>query len=117
MVRFPGIPESHRGIGEEEPWVISSRNHILITYVSAASLAVSRLQAVISTFLLRRMKDSKLDGKRLIELPEKTVSLVKLQFSEEERDIYRMVTAASYLTRAKILKLSGLGRGWSPGQF
>lgn len=56
-----------------------------------ASLAVSRLQAIITTFLLRRMKDSLLDGKRLIELPDKTVSLVKLEFSAEEREIYTMV--------------------------
>lgn len=32
-----------------------------------------------------------LDGKRLIELPEKTVDLLKLEFSEEERAIYQMV--------------------------
>ena len=32
-----------------------------------------------------------LDGKRLIELPDKEVSLVKLQFTLEERDIYKMV--------------------------
>lgn len=36
-----------------------------------------------------------LDGKRLIELPEKTVNLLKLQFSKEERDIYRMVRCDS----------------------
>jgi SNF2 family DNA or RNA helicase len=38
------------------------------------------------------MKNSMLDGKRLIELPDKTISLVKLEFSEEEREIYKMVT-------------------------
>ena len=56
-----------------------------------ATLAVTRLQAIITTFLLRRMKDSKLDGKRLIELPEKNVGMIQLDFSPEERDIYRMV--------------------------
>jgi SNF2 family DNA or RNA helicase len=60
-----------------------------------ATLAVSRLQAVITSFLLRRMKNSMLDGKRLIELPEKTVSLVKLEFSEDEREIYKMVTPSN----------------------
>jgi hypothetical protein len=58
---------------------------------SLASLAVSRLQAVITSFLLRRMKNSMLDGKRLIELPDKTILLIKLEFSEEEREIYKMV--------------------------
>jgi hypothetical protein len=37
------------------------------------------------------MKNSMLDGKRLIELPDKAISLIKLEFSEEERDIYKMV--------------------------
>ena len=37
------------------------------------------------------MKESMLDGKRLIELPAKTVSLVRLEFTQEERDIYDMV--------------------------
>lgn len=32
-----------------------------------------------------------LDGKRLIELKPKEIFLVKLQFTLEERDIYKMV--------------------------
>ena len=35
-------------------------------------------------------KNFLLDGKRLIELPKKTVDLVK--FSQEEREIYTMVS-------------------------
>ncbi|KAG5644360.1 hypothetical protein DXG03_008657 [Asterophora parasitica] len=66
------------------------QNHIGILEKKNPSLAVSRLQAVIATFLLRRMKNSTLDGKRLLELPDKIVSLVKLQFSEEELDIYKI---------------------------
>lgn len=41
-----------------------------------------------------------LDGKRLIELPGKTVELVKLEFTEEERDVYTMVR--SYVSRCCI---------------
>jgi hypothetical protein len=33
-----------------------------------------------------------LDGKRLIDLPNKTVELLKLEFSEEERAIYKMAS-------------------------
>ncbi|KAF8633893.1 hypothetical protein AX15_001196 [Amanita polypyramis BW_CC] len=68
------------------------------------SLAVYRLQAIIATFLLRRMKDSKLDGKRLIELPEKNVGMVQLDFSPEERDIYRMVEIRSQAKFNKFLR-------------
>lgn len=56
-----------------------------------ANLAVKRLQAINAIFLLRRKKDSKLDGKTLVELPEKEIKLVKLEFSPEERQIYDMV--------------------------
>lgn len=45
------------------------------------------------------MKNSMLDGKRLIELPDKTISLIKLEFSEEEREIYKMVTPITPITR------------------
>ncbi len=46
----------------------------------------------MTMFLLRRKKDSQLDGKNLIELPSKEVVLLRLEFSEEEREIYSMVT-------------------------
>ncbi|KAL4073393.1 SNF2 family N-terminal domain-containing protein [Scleroderma citrinum] len=59
------------------------------------SLASTRLQAIFKMILLRRKKDSLLDGKRLIELPLKTVTLKKLAFSQEEREIYQMVEARS----------------------
>ncbi|TFK67589.1 hypothetical protein BDN72DRAFT_898843 [Pluteus cervinus] len=68
-------------------------------------LAVSRLP-----FLYRRMKDTELDGKRLIELPPKTVDLVKLDFTPDEREIYDMVETRTqqkfnrYLRSGTVLK-------------
>jgi SNF2 family DNA or RNA helicase len=64
----------------------------MVDIFSIAQLAVTRLQAIFGSFLLRRLKNSLLDGKRLIELPKKTVDLVKLEFSQEEREIYTMVS-------------------------
>lgn len=32
-----------------------------------------------------------LDGQKLIELPDKDVTLTKLEFAQEEREIYQMV--------------------------
>ncbi len=60
-------------------------------------MATQRLQAIFATCLLRRKKDSMLDGKRLIELPAKNVELVKLIFTEEEREVYKMVCIFSNL--------------------
>ncbi|KAJ7136080.1 SNF2 family N-terminal domain-containing protein [Mycena epipterygia] len=73
-------------------------------------LAVTRLQAILGLFLIRRMKTSMLDGKRLIELPEKTVELVSLEFGQEERDIYTRVETMQqakfnrYLKAGTVLK-------------
>ena len=75
-----------------------------------AGLAVTRLQTIMNTFLLRRKKNSMLDGKKLIELPEKEVKLIKLEFSKEEREIYQMVEARTqakfnrYLRAGTVLK-------------
>lgn len=61
-----------------------------------AKVATNKLQAILATCLLRRKKDSMLDGKRLIELPTKDVFLTKLDFSPDERDIYKMVWTRLY---------------------
>ena len=75
-----------------------------------ADLAITRLHAIMSTFLLRRQKDTKMDGEPIISLPAKEVKLIKLEFSKEERDIYKMVEARSqaifnrYLRAGTVLK-------------
>jgi SNF2 family DNA or RNA helicase len=56
-----------------------------------AKLATDRLQSIFKTTLLRRNKDTVLDGRKLITLPPKTVELVKLEFCPEEREIYKTV--------------------------
>jgi len=61
------------------------------SFLRLAKLAIARLQKVLDTCLLRRKKDSMLDGKRLVELPSKEVTLHRLQFTEEEREIYQAV--------------------------
>jgi SNF2 family DNA or RNA helicase len=75
---------------------------LLVNYVSIAQLAITRLQTVLNTFLLRRKKDTKLDGKVLIELPKKEVILQRLEFSEEEREIYDAVSNTYLLCHSPI---------------
>ena len=57
-------------------------------------LATDRLQTIFKTTLLRRNKDTVLDGKKLITLPPKTVELIELEFCSEEREIYNVVSLA-----------------------
>lgn len=49
--------------------------------------------------MLRRNKQSQLGGKALITLPDKTIELLTVEFSREEREIYEYVNGtASLLT-------------------
>ena len=90
---------------------------ILLLTCGIAKLATDRLQTIFRSILLRRKKDSvcplleakqarpliwaqMLDGKRLIELPNKQVILVRLEFSKDERDIYTMVCSDTALYRS-----------------
>ncbi|KAI0089494.1 SNF2 family N-terminal domain-containing protein [Irpex rosettiformis] len=66
--------------------------------------AMGRLQVVFKTTLLRRLKDSKLNGEPLVTLPLKIVELIKLEFSREERDVYDMVETRSQRIFNRFLK-------------
>jgi SNF2 family DNA or RNA helicase len=76
--------------GRFRPWNDWQSFHEHITKVQAqdAPLAGARAQSILKPILLRRTKDSKLEGKPLLTLPPKNVELVTLQFSPEERQIY-----------------------------
>ncbi|KAF9468325.1 SNF2 family DNA-dependent ATPase [Collybia nuda] len=62
--------------------------HVAKVQFDDAPLAGSRAQAILKPILLRRTKNSTIEGKPILELPPKEIELVKLQFSEEERDLY-----------------------------
>ncbi|KAH7924689.1 hypothetical protein BV22DRAFT_1012721 [Leucogyrophana mollusca] len=88
------------------PWYDWSEfnNHVAKYEKRNPNLASKRLQAMFQVMLLRRKKDSTLDGKKLIELPPKNVQLEKLAFSQEERDIYKMVEVRSQARFNRFLK-------------
>ncbi|KZT33323.1 hypothetical protein SISSUDRAFT_1054395 [Sistotremastrum suecicum HHB10207 ss-3] len=77
------------------------------------TLASQRLQTIFKTCLLRRKKDSMLDGKMLITLPAKELSLVKLKFSDAEQDVYDFVQGKAqekfneFLREGTVLKNHG----------
>ena len=49
---------------------------------------VIRLQILVEAVCLRRTKQDKVDGKPLVDLPNKNIVLRELEFTEEERGIY-----------------------------
>ncbi|KAL0958396.1 hypothetical protein HGRIS_000537 [Hohenbuehelia grisea] len=88
------------------PWYDDAefKAHIGSREKTEPGLAVTRLQAILASAMLRRLKTTMLDGRRLIELPEKEVALVQLEFSKEEREIYEMVERQSQQTFNRYLR-------------
>lgn len=66
--------------------------------------AAKRAQAILRRHLYRRKKDSTIDGKPILQLPERTVELQELEFTEEERSIYTAVETKSQVQFNKYLK-------------
>ena len=50
---------------------------------------------------LRRTKDTKLNGKPIVQIPEKSVFLNYVELSPEERDIYKAVAEKGKVTIGK----------------
>ncbi|KAF8809842.1 SNF2 family DNA-dependent ATPase [Phlegmacium glaucopus] len=73
-----------------------------------APLAGSRAQAILKPILLRRTKNSRLEGKPLLELPPKEIEIVKLQFSDDERQIYNDFENSTKLQLNKFIRAGTL---------
>ncbi|XP_026460206.1 helicase-like transcription factor CHR28 [Papaver somniferum] len=54
-----------------------------------------KLQVVLKTILLHRTKDTLIDGKPIVTLPPKSISLMKIELSTEERSFYSQLEARS----------------------
>ncbi|GAA5877102.1 hypothetical protein JCM16303_006167 [Sporobolomyces ruberrimus] len=98
-----------------KPWYTweSFREHVVMHEKSRGDLAGKRAQAILRTCMLRRKKDSKLDGKELISLPNKTIELFALEFSEEEREIYDAVEKKAQIKFKKMLRMGTVLKNYS----
>ncbi|WVQ71425.1 hypothetical protein IAR50_000962 [Cryptococcus sp. DSM 104548] len=88
----------------------SFREQISKIQKRSTKLATKRIQTVLKSCMIRRHKDTLLNGKRLLELPPKTTTVCALNFSEEERQIYTAVenrfkvTFNTFLRKGTVLK-------------
>lgn len=74
---------------------------------------MQRLRVLLKAIMLRRKKDSLLDGKPIIVLPEKTEQVVYAEFSQEERDFYTTLETKSQVTFNKYLRDGSIGKNYS----
>ncbi|KAK8913502.1 putative ATP-dependent helicase C23E6.02 [Metarhizium anisopliae] len=72
-------------------------------------VAMNQLRALLKTIMLRRKKNSKLDGKPILQLPQKTEHILK----QTERDFYKQLEEKSQVTFNEYLRNGTVGRDYS----
>jgi SNF2 family DNA or RNA helicase len=74
---------------------------------------MNRLRTVLKAIMLRRKKDSLLDGKPIVRLPPKTESVVQVELSTDERDFYNQLEKKSQVIFNKYLRDGSVGKNYS----
>ncbi|RDA95308.1 hypothetical protein CP533_3518 [Ophiocordyceps camponoti-saundersi (nom. inval.)] len=75
--------------------------------------AMNRFRALLKAIMLRRKKDSKLDGKPILNLPRKTESIVHAKLSPDERGYYKQLEEKSQVQFSKYLREGTVGKNYS----
>ncbi|CAH6721762.1 DNA repair protein Rad5p [[Candida] jaroonii] len=71
---------------------------------------VERLQALLKAICLRRTKDSLIDGKPILQLPEKHVHIDRLAMPTDEKDAYKSIESRTGKKAKRLLSSNG---SWS----
>ncbi|KAL6235897.1 hypothetical protein BDW75DRAFT_127428 [Aspergillus navahoensis] len=75
--------------------------------------AMTQLRVLLKAVLLRRTKDSKIDGKPILDLPRRFSEKVHAVFSEDELELYKALEAKTQLQFNKYLEAGTVGRNYS----
>jgi SNF2 family DNA or RNA helicase len=82
-------------------------------YVEPKERAMRQLQALCKAIMLRRTKTSKIDGKPILQLPEKTIEEKHAVFSKDEQDFYNALETRTRIVFNKYLKANTVGKNYS----
>ncbi|KAG6009700.1 hypothetical protein E4U43_008683 [Claviceps pusilla] len=77
------------------------------------SQAMDRLRALLKAVMLRRKKNSMLDGKPILVLPPKTEQIVYAELSTDERDFYKQLEEKAQVLFSKYLREGSVGKNYS----
>ncbi|KAI0477367.1 SNF2 family N-terminal domain-containing protein [Xylariaceae sp. FL0804] len=71
-----------------------------------------RLHALIKSTLLQRTKNSKMDGRLIIQLPERMTHVAAAEFDRDQQDFYTSLEHKTQLTVNKYLKAGTVGKNY-----
>jgi SNF2 family DNA or RNA helicase len=66
--------------------------------------AMNRVQILLRTVMLRRQKSSEVDGKPILQLPAKHLSIDNVEFSDDEHAVYKALEEKSQVQFNKFLE-------------
>ena len=72
-----------------------------------------QLQVLLKAMMLRRMKNSMIDGKPILTLPAKTETSEHVVFSDDERQFYQDLESKSQVLFNKFLRAGTVGKNYS----
>ncbi|KAF1347719.1 SNF2 family N-terminal domain-containing protein [Delphinella strobiligena] len=75
--------------------------------------AMRKLQALLKAILLRRNKQTKVNGKPILTLPERTIHQTHAIFNEDERALYTALETSQQIQFNKYLKAGNVGRSYA----
>lgn len=79
-------------------------NHQIITSIKHRNAGGTRkVHALLSAILLRRTKDSEIDGKPILTLPEKHIIEEKVEMDEKEKEFYQNLETQSAKKAGKLM--------------
>jgi SNF2 family DNA or RNA helicase len=84
-----------------------------ISYGGSKENAMRQLQALCKAIMLRRTKQSSIDGKPILQLPEKTIIEQYATFSKDEQDFYAALESKAQITFNRYLNAGTVGRNYS----
>lgn len=68
------------------------------------SMGIKRVQVLLRTFMLRRTKNTKIDGREICQIPPKHTHQERVEFSDEEQELYKAIETKSQLKLNKYLE-------------
>ncbi|OWP03759.1 hypothetical protein B2J93_7246 [Marssonina coronariae] len=75
--------------------------------------AMKKLQALLKAILLRRTKKSQIDGKPIINLPEKTEEIQHVVFDEHEQEFYASLETTAKRAFNRFMNSGTVGKNYS----
>ncbi|KAK8162571.1 SNF2 family N-terminal domain-containing protein [Phyllosticta citrichinensis] len=101
MLRFLKTPSY-------EEWSVF-KNDVKTPLESDKERGIQKLRTLLKATLLRRNKDSIVDGRPILELPPKTISFENVEFDEDQREFYNAIEHRTQLRFNKYLREGTVG--------